>query len=121
MISVLILNPKSEGIFAASPSASKSPVICTNPFIKTNKANNGVRRKPPGKLLPSAQAVDREYKVITALNKTDVPVPKTFSFCEDVSVVGTPFFLMEHVKGSIYWDLLLPQSNAEERRKICLS
>ena len=90
-------------------------------FIKTNKADYVVRRKPPGKLLPSAHAVDREYKVITALNKTDVPVPKTFSFCEDVNVIGTPFFLMEHVKGSIYWDLLLPQSNAEERRKIYLS
>ncbi len=90
-------------------------------FIKTNKADYVVRRKPPGKLLPSAHAVDREYKVITALNKTDVPVPKTFSFCEDVNVIGTPFFLMEHVKGSIYWDLLLPQSNTEERRKIYLS
>ena len=61
-------------------------------FIKTNEIDYVVRRKPPGKLLPSAHAVDREYKVITALNKTDVPVPKTFAYCEDASVIGTPFF-----------------------------
>jgi len=90
-------------------------------FIKTNEVDYVVRRKPPGKLLPSAHAVDREYKVITALNKTDVPVPNTFAYCEDDSVIGTPFFLMEHVKGKIFWDLLLPESNAEERRKIYLS
>ncbi len=90
-------------------------------FIKTNEIDYVVRRKPPGKLLPSAHAVDREYKVITALNKTDVPVPKTFAYCEDSSVIGTPFFLMEHVKGKIFWDLLLPESSAEERRNIYLS
>ena len=90
-------------------------------FINTNEIDYVVRRKPPGKLLPSAHAVDREYKVITALNKTDVPVPKTFAYCEDSSVIGTPFFLMEHVKGKIFWDLLLPESSAEERRKIYLS
>ncbi len=90
-------------------------------FINTNEIDYVVRRKPPGKLLPSAHAVDREYKVITALNKTDVPIPKTFAYCEDSSVIGTPFFLMEHVKGKIFWDLLLPESSAEERRKIYLS
>ena len=90
-------------------------------LIETNEHDYVVRRKPPGKLLPSAHAVDREYKVITALNKTDVPVPKTFSYCEDDSVIGTPFFLMEHVKGKIFWELLLPESKPEERRKIYLS
>ena len=90
-------------------------------LIETNEHDYVVRRKPPGKLLPSAHAVDREYKVITALNKTDVPVPKTFSYCEDDSVIGTPFFLMEHVEGKIFWELLLPESKPEERRKIYLS
>ena len=90
-------------------------------FIGTNEHDYVVRRKPPGKLLPSAHAVDREYKVITALNKTDVPVPKTFSYCADDSVIGTPFFLMEHVEGKIFWELLLPESKPEERRKIYLS
>ena len=54
-----------------------------------------LRRKPPGKLLPSAHAVDREYAVITALQDTNVPVPRSFGLCEDNEVVGTPFFIME--------------------------
>ena len=57
----------------------------SNPTYKiiTDNKNLVLRRKPPGKLLPSAHAVDREYKVITALGQTDVPVPKTFGLCED--------------------------------------
>ena len=52
-----------------------------------------MRRKPPGKLLPSAHAVDREYKVITALGSIDFPVPRTYCLCEDESVVGTMFYI----------------------------
>ena len=63
-------------------------------LLTTDKKSFVLRRKPPGKLLASAHAVDREYKVITALNKTDVPVPKTYGLCEDDSVAGTPFFLV---------------------------
>ena len=80
----------------------------SNPTYKIITANKKfvLRRKPPGKLLPSAHAVDREYKVITALYETDVPVPKTYGLCEDDSVVGTPFFfnwstLMEQFIGII--------------------
>ena len=54
-----------------------------------------LRRKPPGKLLPSAHAVDREFRVISALNKTDVPTPRAYALCEDESVVGTAFYIME--------------------------
>ena len=53
-----------------------------------------LRRKPPGKLLPSAHAVDREYRVITALGTTGYPVPKTYGFCEDPDVIGTIFYVM---------------------------
>ena len=53
-----------------------------------------LRKKPPGKLLPSAHAVDREYKVITALNSIGYPVPKTFSLCLDESVIGTIFYVV---------------------------
>src|SRR6266513_2561010 len=53
-----------------------------------------LRRKPPGKLLPSAHAVDREYRVITALGKSGFPVPRTFVLCEDDSVIGTAFYVM---------------------------
>jgi len=90
-------------------------------YLKTNENNYVLRRKPPGKLLPSAHAVDREYKIITALGNTNVPVPKTFKYCEDENIVGTSFFLMQHVEGKIFWDLLLPELNTEERKKIYLS
>src|SRR5262247_4842277 len=56
-----------------------------------------LRRKPPGKLLPSAHAVDREYRVITALGPTRVPVPRTFALCEDDGVIGTAFYVMDCV------------------------
>src|SRR5690242_15247305 len=58
-----------------------------------------LRRKPPGKLLPSAHAVDREFRVISALNKTDVPTPRAYALCEDEAVVGTAFYIMEYCDG----------------------
>ena len=92
----------------------------SNPTYKITTENNAyvLRRKPPGKLLPKAHAVDREYKVITALYETDVPVPRTYGLCEDDSVVGTPFFLMEYVDGTVYWDHMLPKCSPEERALI---
>lgn len=77
-----------------------------------------MRRKPPGKLLPSAHAVDREYRVITALGQTDVPVPRTYALCTDEAVIGTWFFIMERVHGRIFWDLGLPNSDPAERAAI---
>lgn len=67
-----------------------------------------LRRKPPGKLLPSAHAVDREFRVISALSNTDVPVPKAYCLCEDEDVIGTMFYVMECVDGDIEWDPALP-------------
>ncbi len=77
-----------------------------------------VRRKPPGKLLPSAHAVDREYRVMTALRDSGVPVPRTYLLCEDESVIGTPFYLMEYVEGRIFWDQSLPGLPPDERAAI---
>jgi aminoglycoside phosphotransferase (APT) family kinase protein len=67
-----------------------------------------LRRKPPGKLLPSAHAIDREYRVMKALAATDVPVAKMHALCEDDSVIGTAFYVMEYVEGRVLWDPLLP-------------
>ena len=67
-----------------------------------------LRRKPPGKLLPSAHAVDREYRVMKALEGTGVPVPRMVALCEDESVVGTAFYLMDYVRGRVLWDPTLP-------------
>ena len=67
----------------------------SNPTYKiiTEKKNLVLRRKPPGNLLPSAHAVDREYRVITALRDTPVPTPKTYHLCEDPEIIGTDFYL----------------------------
>ncbi|WP_179405487.1 phosphotransferase [Burkholderia guangdongensis] len=74
-----------------------------------------MRRKPPGVLLPSAHAVDREFRVIRALAGTDVPVAKTYALCEDVDVIGTAFYIMEYVEGRIFWDGTLPGMSNGER------
>ncbi|MBI1847186.1 MAG: phosphotransferase [Candidatus Rokubacteria bacterium] len=74
-----------------------------------------LRRKPPGKLLPSAHAVDREYRVITALGPTGFPVPKTYVYCGDESVIGTPFYVMDYVPGRVFADPLLPGVTPKER------
>jgi len=83
-------------------------------LVKTETQSYVLRRKPPGKLLKSAHAVDREYRVITALNNTDVPVPKTFALCEDTEVIGTAFYLMEFMDGRVLWDPSMEDSNIEE-------
>lgn len=77
-----------------------------------------LRRKPPGKLLPSAHAVDREYKVITALGATGFPVARTYGLCTDDGVIGTWFYIMDMVEGRILWDQSLPQYQPAERHAI---
>ena len=80
-----------------------------------------MRRKPPGKLLPSAHAVDREYKVITALYPTGFPVAKSYGLCTDDSVIGTWFYVMDMVEGRILWDQQLPQYEPAERHAIFMA
>ena len=77
-----------------------------------------LRRKPPGKLLPSAHALDREFRVITALHAQGFPVAKPLLYCADESVAGTPFHLTEHVAGRIFWEPALPAVEARERAAI---
>ncbi len=77
-----------------------------------------LRRKPPGKLLPSAHAVDREFRIISALYPTDVPVAKPYALCEDDAVIGTAFYIMACVEGRVLWDPLLPSVPKEGRRAI---
>ena len=67
-----------------------------------------MRKKPPGKLLPSAHQVDREYRVMKALEHTEVPVPGMYLLCEDEAVIGTTFFVMEYVEGRLFEDATLP-------------
>ncbi|GAB4815191.1 hypothetical protein N2152v2_002237 [Parachlorella kessleri] len=87
-------------------------------LVKAGRSSYVLRKKPPGKVLPSAHAVDREYRVLAALQGTAVPVPRTVLLCEDSSVLGTPFYLMEHVKGRIYADPSLPGVEPAGRARI---
>jgi aminoglycoside phosphotransferase (APT) family kinase protein len=77
-----------------------------------------LRRKPPGKLLKSAHAVDREFRVISALYAAGFPVPRPVVLCKDDEVIGTMFFVMEFVEGRIFWDLDLPGLDGDERTAI---
>ncbi len=77
-----------------------------------------VRKKPPGTLLPSAHAVEREYRIYEALANTDVPVPRMHLMCEDDSIIGTPFYVMEHVRGRIFPDANLPDVEPADRPAI---
>jgi|TARA_A100001015_G_scaffold192316_1_gene214273 aminoglycoside phosphotransferase (APT) family kinase protein len=92
----------------------------SNPTYLLNSENDQyvLRRKPPGKLLKSAHAVDREYKVLTGLNSTNVPTPKTLILCEDEDVIGTAFYLMEYCSGNIYWDPVASELDITRRKKI---
>jgi len=87
-------------------------------LVHSGDASCVVRKKPPGKLLRGAHMVEREYAVMTALAKTDVPVPTTYALCEDDSVIGTPFFAMEKVEGRVLRDTMLPEMAPEERSAI---
>ncbi|KAL4919160.1 kinase-like domain-containing protein [Aspergillus aurantiobrunneus] len=78
-----------------------------------------MRKKPPGKLVSkSAHKVEREYRILKALEQTDIPVPRTFCLCEDESVVGTPFYIMEFLDGRIFEDPTFPGVSADERRAL---
>jgi aminoglycoside phosphotransferase (APT) family kinase protein len=84
-------------------------------LLETPGACFVMRKKPPGALLPSAHQVEREYRVIKALEATDVPVPRVHLLCEDASVIGTAFFVMDFVEGRIMRDPMMPDSNPRER------
>jgi len=74
-----------------------------------------LRKKPPGNLLPSAHAVDREFRIISALQDSGVPVPRALHLCQDTSIIGTDFFLMEMVEGRVFHDPGLPGMTPPER------
>lgn len=87
-------------------------------LLETSDGDRVLRKQPPGKLLPSAHAVDREFRVLSALGKAGIPVPKALAFCDDREVIGTPFFVMERMRGRIFRRNDLPELAKEERRAI---
>ena len=90
----------------------------SNPtFLLTSGGKEWVlRKKPPGKLLPSAHAVDREYRIIRTLSGTGVPVPEACLLCEDEGIIGTPFYVMKRVEGRIFRDPSMPEVSSPEER-----
>lgn len=106
--------PSTMGKFAAGRS---------NPTYRLDAASGQyvLRRQPIGDLLPSAHAIDREFRLLRALWPTGFPVPCTFAYCEEPAVIGAPFYVMEHVEGFNYSDGTLPQLDRDVRRTIYLS
>jgi aminoglycoside phosphotransferase (APT) family kinase protein len=89
----------------------------SNPTYKLTTPSNVyvLRRQPPGKLLKSAHAVDREYRVLRALENSPVPVARALHLCEDRDVIGSMFYVMEFCDGRIFWDAALPELEKPER------
>ncbi len=90
----------------------------SNPTFKVT-AKSGIyvlRCQPPGKLLKSAHAVDREFKVLHALADSQVPVAKVFHLCEDVEVIGSMFYLMEYIEGNVHWNAALEEAQDNQQR-----
>jgi aminoglycoside phosphotransferase (APT) family kinase protein len=87
-------------------------------LIDRGEARWVLRKKPPGKLLPKAHAVEREHRVMAALADTGVPVPHVFALCEEDQVIGTPFVLMEHVEGRIFFDATMPDETPAMRAAV---
>jgi aminoglycoside phosphotransferase (APT) family kinase protein len=90
----------------------------SNPSYRLDAGSGAyvLRRKPPGPLLPSAHAVDREFRVMRALAETPVPVPRVHALCEDDAVIGSAFYVMEYLDGRIFWDQRLPEIDSPADR-----
>ncbi|KAF9903360.1 hypothetical protein BX616_001654 [Lobosporangium transversale] len=117
---------KSISGFAAPVKVSQFKLGQSNPTYLLTDANNTryvLRKKPAGTLLSStAHAVEREYRILKALGeKSDVPVPKVYTLCEDSSIIGTPFYVMEFLQGRIFSDVTLKKLPFEERRLCWIS
>lgn len=89
-------------------------------LLETPSGQYVMRKQPPGELLPSAHQVDREYRVMKALGDTAVPVPKMFAASQDADIIGTKFFVMEHIDGRLVTETLLPSFSREERSAVYL-
>ena len=106
--------------FAGPIKISKFKGGQSNPTYKIDSSRHSyvLRRKPFGKLLPSAHAVDREFRVISGLYPVGYPVARPYALCEDESVIGTMFYVMAMVDGRTLWDGRLPECDPDERAKI---
>jgi len=116
-----------DGFMAANVDGFRGPLAVrqfrggqSNPtyLLQAHSGRYVLRRKPPGKLLKSAHAVDREFRVISALHGAGFPVPRPYALCTDDAVIGTMFYIMEFVDGRIFWELDLPELDAAGRTAV---
>ncbi len=123
------LEPLAACLSEAVPECVGLPVVerisggQSNPtyFITYPTRRLVLRKQPPGVLLPSAHAIDREFQVLKALEGTEVPVPSALLFCEDRSIIGTPFYVMERLDGRVFHDCTLPDIPPDQRRAMYAS
>jgi aminoglycoside phosphotransferase (APT) family kinase protein len=87
-------------------------------FIDARSGRYVLRRKPPGRLLPSAHAIEREYRVTKALYRAGFPVPRPLILCEEADVIGTAFYVMDYVGGRVFWEPHAPGIGADERKEL---
>ena len=106
--------------FQGPMTVEKFPGGQSNPtfLLKAQSGSYVLRRQPPGDLLKAAHAVDREFRVISALGRTPVPVARAYHLCEDRDVIGSLFYVMSYEDGRIFWNPALPEVSVEERGAI---
>ena len=107
--------------FRGTAALARFPGGQSNPTYRLTDASGTryvLRKQPDGELLPSAHAIDREYRVIAALDGSEVPVARALCYCAEASVIGTPFYVMAYVEGRVLWDPALPGCERAERSAI---
>ena len=114
-----------RGVLPAAAGAMRCQLFSygqSNPtyFVRFDDAAYVVRKQPPGELLPSAHAIDREHRVQSALHDQGFLVARQYHYCEDASVIGTPFYVMEKMEGRVFTDSSLPGCSPEDRRAMYL-
>jgi len=113
------LGPRLPGM-GRDLSATKFKGGQSNPTYRLTGAAGSfvLRRKPPGKLVASAHRIDREYRILSALAPTDIPVPQPRCYCDDASIIGSEFYIVDHVPGRIYWEADIPGAISAERQAV---
>nr|WP_280526287.1 phosphotransferase family protein [Novosphingobium marinum] len=106
--------------YSGPVSATKFKGGQSNPtyLLQAESGKYVLRRKPPGKLLPSAHAIDREYRLYEALHPAGFPVPRPYVYCDDAGIVGTEFFVVEFIEGRIFFDPSIPGVRPADRAAI---
>ncbi|MFC6761488.1 phosphotransferase family protein [Sulfitobacter porphyrae] len=106
--------------FSGTPVLSKFEGGQSNPTFRVTSDSGAyvLRRKPMGPVLPSAHAVDREFRVLSAMAAANIPVPRVRALCLDESVIGSNFYIMDLVPGRVFWDPRLPDLSTQERAGI---